>query len=185
VFFSPSWYVGIKIDIAKAYDSFEWPFIQNVLQNMRYPPNIIKTIMLCLSSVTFSILINGSPTDSFQPKRGIRQGDPLSPYLFIICAKVLSGMIDKNQKNGAITGVAIATKSPAISHLLYADDSILFCRAKPEEAKAIMNIIMEYQKASGQKVNMDKSEMIFSPNISMEFKKVFQDILPIKIRDSI
>jgi hypothetical protein len=81
--------------------------------------------------------------------------------------------------------VTIATNAPPISHLLYADDSILFCRANPEEAIVIMNILKTYQEASGQKVNMDKSEMIFSPNISMDSKKQFQEKLPVKISNSI
>jgi len=178
-------HVGIKLDIAKAYDSLEWHFILNTLTAMGFPHTLIKTIMLCISTVSFSILINGQPTDPFHPKRGIRQGDPLSPYIFILCAEVLSGLINKEQRHGHITGVAIATNAPSISHLLYADDSILFCRAKLKEATTIMNVLQEYQQASGQKVNMDKSEMIFSPNISMEFKKEFQSKLPIKISTSI
>jgi len=173
-------FVGVKLDIAKAYDSLEWTFINNTLKSMGFPPNLIKIIMLCITYVSFSILINGHPTDPFQPKRGIRQGDPLSSYIFILCAEVLSDMIDRDQRNDLITGISIAINAPPISHLLYVDDIILFCRAKPEEAKAIMNILKEYQKASGQKVNMEKSQMIFSPNISMEFEKEFQHHLPIK-----
>jgi len=178
-------YVGIKLDIAKAYDSLEWQFIHNTLTAMGFPPHIIKTIMLCITSVSFSILINGHPTSPFNPKRGIRQGDPLSPYIFILCVEVLSGLINKEQRNGNITGIAIATNAPAISHLLYVDDSILFCKAKCDEANTIMKVLKDYQQASGQKVNMDKSEMIFSPNISMDFKKEFQHILPIKISTSV
>lgn len=94
-------------------------------------------------------------------------------------------MIEKDQKNGLITGVSIATNAPTISHLLYADDSILFCKAKLEEANAIMRTLQVYQAASGQKVNMDKSEIIFSPNISMDSKKEFQANLPIKISNNI
>lgn len=108
---------------------------------MSFPPNLIKIIMLCITSVSFSILINGHPTNSFQPKRGIIQGDPLSPYIFILCVEVLSDMIDRAQRNGLITSISIATNAPYISHLLYDDDIFLFCRAKPEEAKTITNIL--------------------------------------------
>jgi hypothetical protein len=178
-------YVGIKLDIAKAYDSLEWDFIQNTLTAMGFHSKILNSIMQCINSVTFSILINGSPTDSFKPQRDIRQGDPLSPYLFILCAEVLSGIIDKSQKDGLIHGIAIATNAPPISHLLYADDNILFCRAKRDEAKTIMHILKIYQEASGQQVNLAKSEMVFSPNIPLEDKKSFQDHLPVKISSSI
>lgn len=118
-------FVGVKLDIAKAYDSLEWTFINNTLIAMSFPPNLIKIIMLCITSVSFSILINGHPTDSFQPKRGIIQGDPLSPYIFILCVEVLSGMIDRAQRNGLISSISIATNAPPISHLLY-DDDIFF-----------------------------------------------------------
>lgn len=72
--------MGIKLDIAKAYDSLEWNFIHHTLNAMGFPPKIINSIMQCITSVSFSILINDSPTDTFIHQRGIRQGDPLSPY---------------------------------------------------------------------------------------------------------
>jgi hypothetical protein len=159
--------------------------IMTTLRAMGFPINLIKVITLCIRFVTFSILINGHPIDPFQPKRGIRQGDPLSPYIFIICAEVISGLIDKGQLDGLIHGIPIATNAPAISHLLYVDDNTLFCRANLEEATVIMNIMKTYQEASGQRVNMDKSEMIVSPNISLNFKIKFKDSLLIKISDTI
>lgn len=116
---------------------------------MGFPTNIIKTIMLCINSVSFSILINGHPTEPFNPKRGIRQGDPLSPYIFILCGEVLYGLINREQRNGNITGIAIATNASAISHLLYTDDNILFCKAKFVEANIIMKVLKDYQQAFG------------------------------------
>lgn len=94
-------------------------------------------------------------------------------------------MINKAQQEGLIQGISIATNAPNISHLLYADDSILFFRARPEEAKAIMDILKYYQEISGQQINLDKSEMIFSPNISQDIKSLFQENLPIRISDHI
>jgi hypothetical protein len=152
---------------------------------MGFPNRIINLIMSCIRIVTFSILINGQPIDSFQPKRGIRQGDPVSPYNFILCAEVLSGLISKSQQDDHIHGVSIAANAPHISHLLYADDCILFCKSRPEEGRAIKEILDQYQEASGKRVNLDKLDMFFSPNISMDFKKLFQKELPIKISNII
>jgi hypothetical protein len=154
--------VGIKTDMAKAYDRVEWDFLQATLTSMGFPQNIITIIMKCVSTVSFSILLNGSPTNKFFPKRGLRQGDPLSPYLFIICADVLSNLLIKAQNDKKIKGVKIAQGAPEITHLLFADDSLFFCKANRQEAQTIRNVISEYEEASGQLVNMDKSEIVFS-----------------------
>ncbi|MCH83857.1 hypothetical protein A2U01_0004683 [Trifolium medium] len=100
--------MGIKRDMAKAYDRIEWRFLQNTLLTMGFPHKLVKTIMLCVSTVSFSILVNGQPSNTLHPTRGIRQGDPLSPYLFILCADVLSILITKKQEEGLIQGIAIA-----------------------------------------------------------------------------
>jgi len=135
--------------------------------------------------VSFSILINGQPTDIFTPKRGLRQGDPLSPYLFILCAEVLSGLIAKGQAEGNIHGIKIANSAPPISHLFFADDSLFFCRSDPEEAKYILDTLQLYQSISGQKVNLEKSEMVFNSNLSEDIKRRFQAQLPISISNKI
>jgi hypothetical protein len=142
-------YMGIKTDMAKAYDRVEWPFLQTTLETMGFPQHMTDTIMRCVRSVSFSILLNGKPTKSFKPKKGLRQGDPLSPYLFILCANVFSGLITKAQMDKEIHGVKVAHGAPAISHLLFADDSLLFCRASEKEATTIKHIIKDYQEASG------------------------------------
>jgi hypothetical protein len=114
---------------------------------MGFPHNITDTIMDCVSSVSFSILINGKPSNPFTPQRGLRQGDPLSPYLFILCANVLYGLITRAEQEEKLHGIKIAHSAPAISHLFFADDSLFFCRASKEEAQTIKNIITEYQEA--------------------------------------
>jgi hypothetical protein len=164
--------------MAKAYDRVEWDFLQATLTSMGFPQNIITIIMKCVSTVSFSILLNGSPTNKFFPKRGLRQGDPLSPYLFIICADVLSNLLIKAQNDKKIKGVKIAQGAPEITHLLFADDSLMFCRANKEEITYIKNIISDYQRASGQLVNINKSEIMFSKHVTDEAKRSIHQILP-------
>jgi hypothetical protein len=149
----------------KAYDRIEWDFLRATLTSMNFPPKLVNTIMCCVSTISFAILINGSPTRYFFPKRGLRQGDPLSPYLFIICADVLSAMISKAHSEKLIQGVKIAPTAPEITHLFFADDSLMFCRANKEETSHIQAIITQYQMASGQMVNYNKSEIIFSKKV--------------------
>src|SRR4051812_43757307 len=113
-------------------------------------------IRRCISTVSYQILLNGQPTRSFVPERGLRQGDPLSPYLFIICADILSGLIKNAICSKELHGVKVARKAPIISHLFFADDSLIFARANEHETALILKILEKYQRASGQVVNYDK-----------------------------
>jgi exonuclease III len=173
-------YVGIKTDMAKAYDRLEWEFIQATLEAMNFPQKLINTIMRCVTTVSFSILINGTPTSRFHPQRGLRQGDPLSPYLFIICVDVFSSLITNAQNSKLIHGVKIAPSAPEITHLFFADDSLMFCRANKEEATHMKALINSYQQASGQLVNYNKSEIIFSKKVDHNIKEEIKNILPMQ-----
>jgi hypothetical protein len=139
--------MALKLDMSKAYDRVEWQFVHQVLISMGYPRKMADLIFRCISSVSFQILINGQPSTSFRPERGLRQGDPLSPYLFILCADVLSGLIHKAADTKEIHGIKVARSAPQLSHLFFADDSLLFTRASSHEASKILNILSTYQRA--------------------------------------
>jgi hypothetical protein len=171
-------FIGIKTDMAKAYDRVEWNFLQATMETMGFPSHLTNIIMNCVTNVTFSILINGQPSQTFKPQRGLRQGDPLSPYLFILCVNVFSGLITKAQVEKKLHGVKVANGAPEISHLLFADDSLLLCRATPQEAMVIKEVIHDYQEASGQLVNMAKSEICFSKHVPTSTKEDINHILP-------
>jgi hypothetical protein len=115
----------------------------------------VRLLMTCVRIVTYAILINGQPHGHIVPSRGIRQGDPLSPYLFIICAEALSSMLNHAVGLGKISGVPICRGGTRINHLFFADDSLLFGRANLEEWRQIKDILDVYERASGQKVNIE------------------------------
>jgi hypothetical protein len=100
-------FMALKIDLQKAYDRINWNFLQTVLTNFGFHDTFIKWIMQCVTTVSFSVLINGGKSKHFQPSRGLRQGDPLSPYLFILCQEVLFRLIDRDHASGKINGVSM------------------------------------------------------------------------------
>ncbi|XP_058732849.1 uncharacterized protein LOC131604425 [Vicia villosa] len=157
--------MALKLDMSKAYDRLEGSFIVEVLATMGFPPAMVSLIKRCINSVSYKVLVNGVPSKSFTPERGLRQGDPLSPYLFIMCANVFSGLLKKAAMEKEIHGVKIARNSPTITHLFFADDSLLFARANLEEAKRIKDILRIYEEALGQVVSFEKSEVSFSRNV--------------------
>ena len=119
-------------------------------------------IMECITTVTYSILINGEPMGDIKPSRGIRQGDPLSPYLFLVCFEGLHRMIQKVACNGDINGVSICRNGPKLTHLFFANDSLLFCRATIQECQKLLEILAAYERVSGQILNRDKTTLFFS-----------------------
>jgi hypothetical protein len=172
--------MALKLDMSKAYDRIEWKFVEKVLSSMGYPSCMVSLIMRCISTVSYQVLINGQPSSSFSPQRGLRQGDPLSPYLFVLCADVLSGLIHKEVAAKNLHGIKIARTAPQISHLFFADDSLLLARANQSEARNILKILEKYQQASGQVVNLDKSEASFSRNVPNEDTNAICELMNVK-----
>lgn len=146
-------YMSIKLDISKAYDRVEWGFLRRVLLRLGMDTSFVNLIMLCVSSVSYSILLNGFPCADVRPERGIRQGDPLSPYLFICVVKAFIGLVTRTEREGRIHGVKISRKAPVITNLCFADDTMLFCKATEAEAHALKDILERYAK------RLDKSSI--------------------------
>ena len=119
--------VALKLDISKAYDRVEWHFLQSIMEKMGFPAGWIERVMSCVTTPSFSILVNGKPYGMIQPSKGIRQGDPISPYLFLLCAEGLTTLLKKTELEWRIKGVSICRGAPKITNLMFVDNSLLFC----------------------------------------------------------
>ncbi|VVA39353.1 PREDICTED: reverse mRNAase [Prunus dulcis] len=113
-------------------------------------------------------MVNGTPTGFIQPQQGLRQGDPLSPYLFLICTEGMTALIQHFAWSGLLHGIKVSSSSLPLSHLLFADDSILFCKATEGEMDMVKHVLDLYAKGSGQQANFDKSSLFFSTNCLQE-----------------
>ena len=139
-----------------------------------------KLMMECISSVQYRVLLNGQPCGLIVPHRGLRQGEPLSPYLFILCTEALITNIKKAERGQQITEMKVARACPSISHLLFADDSLFFYKAQKEECQTILRILKEYKAVSGQLINFDKSSIQFGHKIEESARQELRNILGIQ-----
>lgn len=160
-------FLGFKLDMSKAYDRVEWKFLEDIMVKLGFPVVLVAIIMRCVSTTSFAVLVNGQLSRRFLPSRGLRQGGPLSHFLLIICAKGLSASLRDVEQRKAIHGVKVGRHVEPISHLFFADDSLLFIRANDEEVDTVLDILYTYEAASGKKLNMDKSEVSFSRNLEL------------------
>lgn len=137
--------------------------------------------MKCVSSVRFSVRVNGEMLPCFTPSKGLWQGDPISPYLFLLCAEGFSSLL--NHYNGGIVdrGIRVNFRAPWITHLLFADDSLTFIKASTQSATRLNEILRIYAQASGQRVNKDKSAVFFSPNIAQDIRLMVKQTLGIGV----
>ncbi|XP_071933651.1 uncharacterized protein [Coffea arabica] len=164
-------FMAIKLDMSKAYDRVEWKFLAKMMMKMGFCPKWIQWVVEYVSSVTYSINFNGEKRGYIKPTRGLRQGDPLSPYLLLICVEGFSSLLNQAKVHGRLTGLKIAQGAPSLSHLFFVDDSLIFCKANVDEASQIMRILEVYKQASGQLVNVEKSSLFFSRNVGSRMKK--------------
>ena len=158
--------MALKLDMGKAYDRMEWIFLEKILLRMDFHETWVAMIMQCITTVSYSIMVNGEPKGLIHPSRGLRQGDPLSPFLFLFYAEGLNALLTQAARTGVIRGYSICRSGPKITHLFFADDCLLFCRATSFECEKIQNILAWYEAASGQQVNSDKTMAFFSRNTS-------------------
>jgi hypothetical protein len=173
-------YVALKLDISKAYDRMDWDYLRDVMVKIGFNNKWIHWISMCVESVDYSVIVNNEPVGPVIPGRGLRQGDPLSPYLFIICAEGLSSLIQDAEQRQVISGTRICRTAPAVSHLLFADDCFLFFKANESEAQAMKDILSTYESASGQAISLPKSEIFCSRNVPEPLRNNLAAILGVQ-----
>ncbi|GKV28743.1 hypothetical protein SLEP1_g37755 [Rubroshorea leprosula] len=149
-----------KVDFEKAYDNVCWDFIDYMMRRMGFNTIWRNWIRECLASSSVSVLINGSPTNQFPISKGIRQGDPLSPFLFLIVAEGLNGLVSSAVEKQLYKGVTVGKEGVSVSHLQFADDTIFFGEASDDNIGAIKSIMRTFELVSGLKINFGKSQLM-------------------------
>jgi hypothetical protein len=135
---------AVKLDMMKAYDRVEWIFLEHIMIKMGFSRVWVDMVLRCLNTVRFSVRLNGGLSEPFIPSRGLRQGDPLPPYLFLFCVEGFSTLLKKAQDDNMLKGVQFGTDGPHITHLLFANDSIVFLEASRESMTALKGVLQNY-----------------------------------------
>jgi len=158
----------LKLDMTKAYDRLSWLFLTKVLRKMGFTERLIGIVFVLVSNNWYSILINGQAHGFFKSSRGIKQGDPVSPTLFILAAEALSRGLNALHTNLYFCRFGMPKWSPKINHLAYGDDMIIFSSSDEASLMLIMQVLKAYEAASGQLVNKTKSAMYLHHLTNME-----------------
>jgi hypothetical protein len=151
-----------KLDVEKAYDHVNWNFLLYMMERFGFGDKWRKWIYFCISTVRFSVLINGTPCGFFTSSRGLRQGDSLSPLLFVLVMEAFSRLMDRAVVRGYLEGFSVAHNNGSalkVSHLLFADDTLIFCGAERDHLVHLKGVLMCFEEVSGLRINLGKSEL--------------------------
>jgi hypothetical protein len=165
-----------KVDFEKAYDSVDWGFLEYMLHRCGFCGKWIEWMRACVFAGNLSVLVNGSPTGEINIQRGLKQGDPLAPFLFLIVVEGFSGIMRNAVNMGLFKGVSVGNTPVDISHLQYADDTLCFGEASVDNLWTLKAILRGYEMASGLKVNFWKSSLM-GVNVSSTFLEMASSFL--------
>jgi hypothetical protein len=172
---------AVKLDMMKAYDRVEWHYLQAIMLKLGFSAAFVRLIMKCVTSVRFTVRANGELLPYFTPTRGLRQGDPMSPFLFLVCAEGFTTLLNFYGGNYVDRGIRVSPRSPWIIHLLFADDSLIFMKANEDSALRLNMILRVYEDCSGQSVNREKSSIYFSPNTPLTTRQSLKQLMGITV----
>ncbi|CAL5382784.1 unnamed protein product [Camellia sinensis] len=179
-------YMIFKIDLEKAYDNISWEFLEQTLFEFNFDCKFIEMVMNCVTNLSTAILWNGEPLEEFKPSKGLRQGDPLSPYLFVLCMERLSNMINHRVEAKDWRGLPLSKKGPNISHFFFfADDLMFFAKADVVNCQTILEVLNEFSMLSGLRVNLTKSKLFVSPNVDRRKAKDLSHICGIGLTQNL
>jgi len=167
-------YVALKLDMEEGYDRIEWDFLFSCLIEMGFHRTWINWIKEYVTIVSYFLIINKKTCGFFKPTSGLRQGDPLSPYLFIICMDILAQRLYQQAslpKSGI--GIQIAKGAHKIPCLFFMDDSLLFCKTTTQACQNLNNILANFCQASSQVINFYKSIVVFSKSTTTADNKMW------------
>ncbi|CAM8877709.1 unnamed protein product [Rhodiola kirilowii] len=170
-------YCSIKLDMRKAYDRVDWRYLEQIQLKVGFPVAWVEKVMKCVKTVSYRLKVNGLISENFYPERGLRQGDPLSPYLFVLCSDWLARSLEDQQSHNLIRGIKVARTAPMISNLMFADDSILFVRAEVDDIMRLKSTLVKYEELSGQQINLSKSEVCTGNNVDGDRERLLRSIL--------
>ena len=148
----------LKIYLQKAYDSVEWPFLEQVMEGLGFPDLFTQWVMKCVKTVNYTIVVNGQNTQRFDAAKGLRQGDPMSPFLFTLAMEYLSRLLKglKEEKNFKYHPKCAKLD---VTHLCFANDLLLFSRGDLNSIKELHKCFTEFSQASGLQANLNKSSI--------------------------
>lgn len=167
----------VKTDMSKAYDRVEWGYLRSLLCVLGFHQQWVSWVMKCITSVTFSVLINDQPHGMIIPQRGLRQGDPLSPSLFVISSEGLAHLMTKANSEGSISGIQFGVSGPSVNQLFFADDFMFACEANEEQNDNLIKTLRRYEGVTVQVLNPTKS--------SINFGKKVQEVDKIRVKQKL
>eukprot|EP00253_Pinus_taeda_P035003 PITA_35003 len=166
----------LKLDIAKGYDKLSWSYVREILKAYGFNHDWIKWVMALVTTTNCSILLNGAPSKTFMPSRGLRQGDPLSPFFFILMMEGLGRNIKAAKEEGRIQGLRLTNGGDTVTHQQFVDDTMLHGTPTVKEAKAFKQILSEFDRVAGTEVCLFK-QTIFFFNIDISIQRNISRIL--------